>query len=126
MLDTHDERVSRGEVRGLQRRTEAQESVYSFRLERYHKGERLPPIPVEMRGASINGPINEGDEVEIFGNWRQGQLKRAKRVYNWTSGTEVSAKQPILMRITNGIAIVVAIAVFVTILVVIMGNVAGW
>lgn len=94
----------RGEVRGFQQRSERLKPhfaaveyndiiIWTFRLERYDAGERLPPIPLEMRGKSFSGFINEGDTVEIKGKWRPGTVFKTKRVYNVTSDSAVKVKK---------------------------------
>jgi hypothetical protein len=84
-----------GEVRGFRERRESEGDispiVWAFRLERYRDGARLPPIPVEMRGAAFAGFINEGDTVVLYDRWRTGTTARVTRVYNLTGGAEVRA-----------------------------------
>ena len=84
-----------GEVRGFRERRESEGDispiVWTFRLERYRDGARLPPIPVEMRGAAFAGFINEGDTVVLYDRWRAGITARVTRVYNLTGGAEVRA-----------------------------------
>ena len=75
-----------GVVRGFQARTEGSEIVWSFRLERYNSsGDRLTPIPVEMRDYNFQGSINDGDQVEISLQWREGEILRPTRVKNFTT-----------------------------------------
>lgn len=89
--------VITGEARGITQRTEqvpdergVTVTVMAFRVERYDStGNRLPPIPVEMRGRSLEGAINEGDWIEVPGIWHEGHTLRAKRVRNLTTGTVV-------------------------------------
>src|SRR5262249_53753619 len=38
----------------------------------------------EMRSQSFEGFINEGDQVRVYGEWKEGQTVRAERVYNLT------------------------------------------
>jgi hypothetical protein len=92
-----------GEVRGLRERAETERNlnpfnpngqnkqliVWTFRLERYENGQRLPPIPVEMRGESFSGFINEGDRVTLSDTWQDGTIVKPRTVYNQTSGSEV-------------------------------------
>jgi hypothetical protein len=67
--------------------------VWTFRLERYDEaGDRLQPVPVEMRGRSFEGAISEGDTVEVYGRWRDGTTLRADRARNRTTGAVVTAK----------------------------------
>jgi hypothetical protein len=66
--------------------------VWSFQLERYSETEdRLPPIPVEMRGKNFSGAINEGNFVKLYErSWNSGAV-RTTRVYNVTSNEDVIA-----------------------------------
>jgi hypothetical protein len=88
-----------GEVRGFRERRDTESDlnplVWTFRLERYVDGARLPPIPVEMRGASFTGFITEGDTVALSDAWHEGQVVQAKLVYNVTSGMAVRALDPL-------------------------------
>ncbi|AXE24663.1 hypothetical protein C0216_15410 [Streptomyces globosus] len=84
-------------MRGLQVRTEQQgrdsyESVWTFRIERVDaSGRREFLVPVEMRGHTFAGALNEGDWVRAVGRMRAGTF-RADRVENRTTGAEVRAK----------------------------------
>lgn len=86
-----------GQVRGIQQRSESfgeggSMTIWTFRIERYDpSGNRLPPIPVQMRGISFEGSLSEGDEVRIFGSWKNGTL-HTERVENVTTGATVKTK----------------------------------
>jgi hypothetical protein len=89
-----------GVVRDLQNRSEPRGSgqgsvtqqIYTFRLERYDAaGNRLPPIPVEMRGDTLWGVVNEGDWVEIPDSWQPNQTLRARKLTNLTTGSTCGA-----------------------------------
>lgn len=89
-----------GEARGVQERQEGGSSapqpsiIWSFRVERYDEaGNRLPPVPVEMRGIGFDGFIREGDRVEVSGTWREGRTIRTNWVRNLTTGAVVRAKR---------------------------------
>jgi len=79
-----------GQVRGIQQRTETYgdaggEQIWTFRIERYDEaGNRLPPVPVQMRGARFSGSLHEGDEVRVTGRWKDGTLV-TDRVQNLTT-----------------------------------------
>lgn len=87
-----------GEVVGFEQRTEGMEIqtiIWEFRVIRYDdEGNRLPvlPIPVEMRGYSIEGDVNDGDRVEAFGKWGGGRIFQATRVNNISTGSLVRVK----------------------------------
>jgi hypothetical protein len=92
-----------GEVRGLRERTEnvhhpvtnepIEEQVWMFQLERRQEGQRLPPIPVEIRGYTFSGVLNEGHIVRLDNStWQEGQTVRTNHVYNVTLNTPVTAK----------------------------------
>ncbi|MEU4351808.1 MULTISPECIES: hypothetical protein [Streptomyces] len=85
-------------ARNVQLRTEVRGSggntgtviVCNFRVEVYdRRGRPVRLVPVEMRGDSFEGAVNEGDRVRAEGKARRGTL-RVKRLYNQTTGAEVS------------------------------------
>src|SRR6266568_9628089 len=86
-----------GQVRGIQQRSESygeqgSKVVWAFRIERYDRdGNRLPPIPVQMRGMAFEGSFGEGDEVRVTGVWKAGTL-HSERVENLTTGATVKPK----------------------------------
>ena len=88
-----------GEVRAFGERQElnatqtAMDTIWSFRLERYQDGRRLPPIPVEIRGQRFTSSINEGDTIRLLDKWRGEGVHRAKQVFNVTNGAMVQAKK---------------------------------
>lgn len=96
-----------GEVRGLQQRSEDRDqSVWDFRIERFDAvGNRLPPVPVQMRSSSFAGGINDGDRVEVSGRWAPGETLRPRRLRNLTTGALVGS------RYGSGVGLVVAIVV---------------
>lgn len=63
------------------------EQVWSFRLDRKDPSgsANLPGFGVEIRGKTISGVLDEGDEVGVFGKWKPGQTLRSKRVRNLTT-----------------------------------------
>ena len=85
-----------GTVRGMQMRQEVRAagtvSVWSFRLERHDaSGDRLPPVPIEMRSSRFHGVINDGDLVEVKQRWKLGRTLKPRRIYNLTTGATVTA-----------------------------------
>ncbi len=68
------------------------EIVWSFRLERQDEaGNRVPPVPVEMRARSFEGFISGGDLVEVDHRWSPGRTLPPRRVHNVTTGAVVKA-----------------------------------
>jgi hypothetical protein len=98
-IGNNPSQLLRGEVRGFRERVEqhgsgqygsvAPDIIWSFRIERYEGGNRLPPIPVEMRGHKFKGFINEGDTVELHDRWREGETARPKQIFNVTNNAAV-------------------------------------
>ena len=90
-----NEHCLHGQVRNFRERRDTEATTYplvwTFLLERYEGSVRLPPIPVQMRGASFTGFINDGDTVALYDPWQEGTVVQATRVYNVHSGTEVRA-----------------------------------
>ena len=87
-----------GEARGLQRRLEESGNrnveVLSFRVERYDaKGNRLTPVPVQMRGTSFEGSVQEGDQVRVSGQRSRRGTVSVDRVENLTTRSTVKAKR---------------------------------
>lgn len=65
-------------------------TVLDFRIERHDaSGNRLAPVPVQMRGMSFSGSVNNGDDVRVDkGKWRHGTL-RVEALGNLTTGASV-------------------------------------
>ncbi|WP_128429736.1 hypothetical protein [Streptomyces cyaneus] len=87
-------------ARNVQLRTEVRGSggntgttvVCNFRVEVYdRRGRPVRLVPVEMRGDSFEGAVTEGDRVRAEGRAKRGTL-RVKRLYNLTTGAEVSTR----------------------------------
>jgi hypothetical protein len=106
-----------GQVRGLQQRTESysehgRKSVLVFRLERYDTaGNRLRPIPVQMRAIGFDGWLSDGDEVQVTGRWKDGTL-HGSRADNLTSGAAVTSQSWKKRALLAAVAIVVMATVF--------------
>ena len=100
-----------GEARSIKERSEPAGyqktiTIRAFHVERYDKvGNRMSPIPVEMRGKSFIGLIREGDQVEVRGKWREGEVLRVSKVYNRTTRSLIKAKKgassPLYERVPN-------------------------
>jgi hypothetical protein len=88
----------RGEVRGFQTRSEPYGNqtitVWTFRIERVDpEGNRLPPVPVQMRSRYFDGFINEGDQVELKDKWKEGHIVEPKELYNLSTNSIVKKKR---------------------------------
>src|SRR6266568_1374976 len=85
----------KGEAWGMQQRGEGGAwTVLSFRVERTDTstGERLSPVPVEMRGYRFDGSINEGETVAVPGEWTVGTTMEPHYVWNVTTRSWVVAR----------------------------------
>ncbi len=109
-----------GEVRGFQSRTESlgpqypTKTIWTFRVERFDAaGNRLPPVPVEMRSKSFDGFINEGDQVEISARWREGQIAKPRKLRNLTTGAIVKARGIYWMTVARVLLFLVFLVIFV-------------
>jgi hypothetical protein len=87
-----------GIVRNIQTRqdinlTGRPDTVWNFRLERFDRdGNRLPPIPVEVRGRTMAGALSEGDWIRVSGTWRKGTTMVVREVQDLSTDTKVGAK----------------------------------
>ncbi|WP_115975597.1 hypothetical protein [Streptomyces sp. 3212.3] len=108
-----------GQARGIQQRSESYgengaRSVLTFRIERYDRaGNRLRPVPVQMRTLGFDGSLSEGDEVSVTGQWKHGTL-HTSRMHNLTTGASIvgkSFKKAILIFLA--VAIVMAVVFLV-------------
>ena len=72
--------------------------ILDLLLEQYDSSGNRALLAVEMRGRSIDGVINDGDEVEVAGRWKNGLLHTTK-IYNRTTSSPVKAKASRLGRI---------------------------
>ena len=85
-----------GVVRDLQYRGErwgehSETAIWNLRIERYDAGgNRLAPVPVEMRGDSFSGSVINGDVIRVKGSWR-GCALRVEEFDNLTTGAQVRA-----------------------------------
>jgi len=69
-------------------------TVLTFRVSRHDaSGNPLPPVPVELRGAEIDGDILEGDPVRVPGAWRPGRRVRPHTVTNLRTLQEIRGRQ---------------------------------
>jgi PASTA domain len=91
---SHDDELPKRKVRGIARGVNIRADIaqeqekLTFRIDRYDVGgNRLTPVPVEMRRYR-GGIVTDGDEVEVTGRWSRGTL-RATRIRNLTTSSEV-------------------------------------
>ncbi len=110
-------RTSVGVARAVQLRTEPRGQttwqVLSFRLDRFDdEGRPLPSIRVEMRGVSLRGSVSDGETVEVPGASRAGQLLKAKRIQNVSTGSQVLATSSIWPKVRKGLVVVLVLLVF--------------
>jgi len=70
--------------------------IVDFRIERHDpSGNRLAPVPVEMRGYTqgFSGRVSNGDEIRVVeGTWRDGTL-RVRELDNLTTGARVRSSR---------------------------------
>ena len=80
-------------------------TIMTFHVERFdQQGNRIAPIPVEMKGMSFSGSINEGDHVGIDTHFREGKILQVKKLHNLTNKSLVLTKgttMPFYLRIAN-------------------------
>lgn len=68
--------------------------VVTFRLERYTpQGDRLPPVPVIMRGYSFDGALHDGDWVRVSAIPKTGGTIDVDAVQDLTTGAVVKARR---------------------------------
>ncbi|MDL2076121.1 hypothetical protein QNN03_06680 [Streptomyces sp. GXMU-J15] len=86
--------------------------VCNFRVEVHDRqGRPLRLVPVEMRGSSFEGAVNEGDRVRAQGKVKRGTL-RVKRLRNLTTGAQVSARSAPTALVVLALLLVVAWGVY--------------
>ena len=85
-----------GVARDVQQRQDEHLITVDFRIERYDpSGNRLAPVPVEMRGTvhGFSGRVSNGDEIRVVeGEWRHGTL-RVRELDNLTTGARVRSSR---------------------------------
>jgi hypothetical protein len=86
--------------------------VLTFRLERYDpRGDRLPPVAVQMRGPSIRGGLGEGEHACAVGRYSSGTI-HADQVINRTTGAVITASPRTSTPVRIGLVITAIAAVF--------------
>jgi hypothetical protein len=107
-----------GEAVQVKERTETSfntgrpKQIWTFRLQsaKDAEGNSVPATIVEMRGRKFTGALNEGEEVKVYGKWRDGILQ-SRRVFNQT--TQSWFEVPALFRRLGRIGTIVVVALFV-------------
>jgi hypothetical protein len=92
--------------------------IWSFRVDSFDtQGNLLNRVPIEMRGRSFLGAINEGDMVEVSQVWLQAAMIQPPNVRNLTTGVVVRAKgTPIGEMVFFTMLIIVAFVMIVSVL----------
>jgi hypothetical protein len=82
-----------GVARGCQARQDTNSQILTFRLDRFDDaGRPLPSLQVEMRGMSLKGYVNDGELIEVPGEWPPGSLLEPQRVRNLTTNSWVEVR----------------------------------
>jgi hypothetical protein len=124
-----------GEARGIQVRSEQdpliserQVMVVAFNVERFDEaGNRLRPVPVELRGRTVRGALNEGDRVDVAAAHAPTGTLHVDRVRNLTTGADVRASgggHPATYWVVFGITGAIVLVILV-VAVLIIASVAG-
>jgi hypothetical protein len=124
--------VIRGKASGLQQRLEYKTRrplvVWNFRLERWDSsGSPMTRVPVEMRGQSFQGSLNNGDWIEVRAKWKPGKTVHASRVTDLSTSTVVRARgwgQP--TRIARVVIALLMLAFFVAVAASILLTAYNW
>lgn len=113
-----------GQVRAFQHRTDDL-TCWTFRVEQYDSsGNRLRPIPVEMRGFDFEGSLNDGDEVRVVGTWKNGTL-RSEKVENRTTNATVTLKSLRKAFVTFAVIVTILVSGLVTFVVIVNSSFDG-
>jgi hypothetical protein len=87
-----------GKVNGLMTKSETTPNgrsrmIWTFRILRFDEklGSPLPKIPVEMKGLSFEGFINDEDTVRVKGKWKEGKVLEITKLFNVTNNIDVEA-----------------------------------
>jgi hypothetical protein len=101
-------------------------TVVDFRIERHDaSGNRLAPVPVQMRGQSFSGSVNNGDEIRVNkAEWRHGTL-RVTALHNLSTGASVRAGRHRGWTIVTWLFTVVFLAFLAVIVIVIIRSSIG-
>jgi len=68
-------------------------TIWTFVVQQFDPfGNQTLILPVEMRGLSIHGVLNNGDNVEIKGAWQPGETAYPDYVRNLSTGATVRAR----------------------------------
>ena len=112
----------RGVARGVQQRSEPwgqgwTRQILGMRVEQYDaSGNRLQPVPVELRGWTLSGQISEGEEVEVNGRWDGGVLRASRATNVSTGGTVDTHRMRYIVVCSVAIAIFIGFGVWLLVL----------
>lgn len=90
-------RAISGEVRGFASRKEDDKGkhgweIWTFRVEQFDaRGNRLPPVPIAMRGRRFSGFVADGHHVHVKRPLGSRALLRTWRLQNFSTGMQVRA-----------------------------------
>lgn len=113
-----------GTVYGMQKssqnRGQASLEVWDFQVGQNDASGNLVLLPVEMRGLSFAGNIQDGQKVEVYGKWQKGTLL-ASKVHNLTTGAWIEQTEPTpLQRVVIALFVIVFLVFFaITVLMVV-------
>jgi len=106
----------RQEQRAWGQNGQSTEQVWTFRIDRHDaQGAALPLVPVEMRGSSFEGSVDDGDWIEAPGVWRPGDTLHPRRVRNLTTGAQMGVRGWGAGRILAFILVLVVVLVMVVV-----------
>ena len=109
-----------GVARAVQLRTEPRGQtswqILSFRLDRFDgDGRPLQSIRVEMRGVSLRGSVSDGETVEVPVASQPGELLKAKRIQNVSTGSPVVATSSRGPQARKGLATILILLAFLVV-----------
>ena len=120
-------------IRGIVRKFNAQSQghqgggstlIWTFRVIRFDENQNeLPPVPVEIRSHEITGIIADGDDVEIQAVWAPPAILSVSKLYNHTTGSEVTSKK--MKKLPKGCVVIPFIIIVCIIAYIIFRSIIG-
>jgi len=115
--------VERGTYTVLQAKASVQCQSLSFRLVQSDRADSTREIQVEMRGLTIKGAVQNGDQIEIRERFvRGGDTARPKRVRNLRTSSLVIATSEPMGRLASGFLTLLVLAVLGLIVLIFINN----